>query len=407
MKRRINSKLAILGALTAATALAATAAYADETTGITDKTIKIGNIMPYSGPASAYSQIAKTDVAYMKMVNDNGGVCGRQIDFISYDDGYSPPKAVEQARKLVESDQVAMIFNSLGTPSNSAIQKYMNAKKTPQLFVATGASKFGDPEHFPWTMGWQPDYVSEGKIYARFLLKNMPDAKIGVLYQNDDYGKDYLKGLKAGLGDKASMIVAEQPYETSDPTVDSQMVNLKGSGANVFFNVATPKFAAQAIKKAAELGWKPTQLLNSVSNSVGAVLKPAGLDASKGVISALYLKDSQDPQWKDDEGMKKWNAFMDKYYPDGDKNSSFTLYGYSVSQTLEKVLKASCDNFTHSGIMKSAASMKDVELDLTPPGIRVNTSATDFYPLQDMQLIKFDGERWQPFGEVVSGAETN
>jgi ABC-type branched-subunit amino acid transport system substrate-binding protein len=255
-------------------------------------------------------------------------------------------------------------------------------------------------------MGWQPDYVSEGKIYARFLLKNMPDAKIGVLYQNDDYGKDYLAGLKQGLGDKASMIVAEQPYETSDPTVDSQMVNLKGSGADVFFNVATPKFAAQAIKKAAELGWKPTQLLNSVSKSVGAVLKPAGLEASKGVISALYLKDSQDPQWKDDEGMKKWNAFMDKYYPDGDKNSSFTLYGYSVSQTLEKVLKGACDDLTHSGIMKSAANLKNVDLDLTPPGIQVNTSATDFYPLQDMQLIKFDGERWQPFGEVVSGADT-
>ncbi|MBN9075597.1 MAG: branched-chain amino acid ABC transporter substrate-binding protein [Rhizobiales bacterium 65-79] len=407
MKRRFNSRLVVWGALMAATALAATAASADETTGITDKTIKIGNIMPYSGPASAYSQIGKTDAAYMKMVNDNGGVCGRQIDFISYDDGYSPPKAVEQARKLVESDQVALIFNSLGTPSNSAIQKYMNAKKTPQLFVATGASKFGDPKHFPWTMGWQPDYVSEGKIYARYLLKNIPEAKIGVLYQNDDYGKDYLNGLKAGLGDKASsMIVAEQPYETSDPTVDSQMVNLKGSGATVFFNVATPKFAAQAIKKAAELGWKPTQLLNSVSNSVGAVLKPAGLDASKGVVSALYLKDSQDPQWKDDEGMKKWNAFMDKYYPDGDKNSSFTIYGYAVSQTLEKVLKASCGDFTHSGIMKSAASMKDVELDLTPPGIRVNTSATDFYPLQDMQLIKFDGKRWEAFGDVVSGADT-
>jgi branched-chain amino acid transport system substrate-binding protein len=406
MKRRIDCRLALLAVLAATTSLAATVANADETTGITDKTIKIGNIMPYSGPASAYSQIAKTDVAYMKMLNDNGGVCGRQIEFISYDDGYSPPKTVEQARKLVESDQVAMIFNSLGTGTNTAIQKYMNAKKTPQLFVATGASKFGDPKHFPWTMGWQPDYVSEGKIYARFLLKNMPDAKIGVLYQNDDYGKDYLNGLKTGLGDKASMIVAEQPYETSDPTVDSQMVNLKGSGATVFFNVATPKFAAQAIKKAAELGWKPTQLLNSVSNSVGAVLKPAGFEASKGIISALYLKDSQDPQWKDDEGMKKWNAFMDKYYPDGDKNSSFTLYGYSVSQTLEKTLKGACDDFTHSGIMKSAANLKNVDLDLTPPGIQVNTSATDFYPLQDMQLIKFDGERWQPFGDVVSGADT-
>jgi branched-chain amino acid transport system substrate-binding protein len=409
MRVKKSVRYLFAAAAAASDSMLAFSASAQDTTGITDKSIKIGNIMPYSGPASAYSQIGKSDAAYFKMVNDNGGVCGRQIEFISYDDGYSPPKTVEQARKLVESDQVALIFNSLGTATNSAIQKYMNAKKVPQLFVATGASKFGQPEKFPWTMGWQPDYVSEGKIYAQYLLKNMPDAKIGILYQNDDYGQDYVNGLKAGLGDKAStMIVAEQPYETTDPTVDSQIINLKASGANVFFNVATPKFAAQAIKKAGEIGWTPTQLLNSVSNSVGAVLKPAGFDNAKGVISAIYLKDPQDPQWKDDEGVKKWNAFMDKYYPDGDKTSSFTVYGYSVSQTLHKVLEATCDNLTREGIMKSAASLDHVDLDLTPKGIQVNTSADDFYPLQEMQLVKFNGERWESFGEVLSGsAESN
>lgn len=394
-----------VAAAAAGISLYAFAAAAADMTGVTDDTIKIGNIMPYSGPASAYSQIGKADAAYFEMVNDNGGICGRQIEFISYDDGYSPPKTVEQARKLVESDQVAIIFNSLGTPTNSAIQKYMNAKKVPQLFVATGASKFGDPENFPWTMGWQPDYVSEGKIYAQYILDNMPDARIGVLYQNDDYGKDYLHGFKEGLGDKAdSMIVAEQPYETSDPTVDSQVINLKSSGADVFFNVATPKFAAQAIKKAGEIGWDATQIVNSVSNSVGAVLKPAGFDNSTGVISALYLKDPQDPQWKDDPGVQKWEAFMDEYYPDGDKTSSFTFYGYSVSQTLHKTLEAACDDLSREGIMKSAANLRDVSLDMTPEGITVNTGSNDYYPLQNMQLIKFNGERWVPFGEILSGA---
>jgi branched-chain amino acid transport system substrate-binding protein len=280
----------------------------------------------------------------------------------------------------------------------------MNAKKVPQLFVATGASKWGDPEHFPWTMGWQPNYVAEARIYARYILENYPDAKIGVLYQNDDYGKDYLNGLKDGLGDKASMIVSEQPYEVADPTVDSQVINLKSSGADVFINITTPKFAAQAIKKAAEIGWKPVQFLNNVSISVGSVLKPAGLENSKDIISANYGKDPQDPQWADDEGMKKWNAFMDKYYPDGDKTSSFTVYGYGVTQTLEKVLKASCDNLTREGVMASAASMKDVELDTSLPGITLNTSATDFYPIEQMQLMKFNGDRWEMFGEVIDGS---
>jgi branched-chain amino acid transport system substrate-binding protein len=373
-------------------------------TGVTDTTIKIGLIQPFSGPASAYSQIAHTDEAYIKMINENGGVCGRQIELISYDDGYSPPKTVEQARKLVESDEVFLIFNSLGTPTNSAIQKYMNAKKVPQLFVATGASKWGDPEHFPWTMGWQPNYVAEARIYARYILDNYPDGKIGVLYQNDDYGKDYLNGLKDALGDKASMIVSEQPYETSDPTVDSQVINIKSAGADIFVNVTTPKFAAQAIKKAAEIDWKPLHILNSVSNSVGSVLKPAGLENSVDIISANYGKDPQDPQWADDEGMKKWSAFMDKYYPDGDKTSSFTVYGYGVTQTLEHVLKASCDNLTREGVMKSAANISNLVLDTSLPGMSVNTSATDFYPIEQMQLMKFNGDRWELFGDVIDGA---
>ena len=403
-KRRILRGVCGAGAAIGLSLVAFGAAAED---GVTDTTVKIGIIQPFSGPASAYSQIAKTDEAYMKMINATGGVCGRQIDLIMYDDGYSPPKTVEQARKLVESDGVFLIFNGLGTATNTAIQKYMNAKKVPQLFVATGASKFGDPEHFPWTMGWQPNYIAEGRIYARYILKNHPDGKIGILYQNDDYGKDYIKGLKSGLGDKASMIVAEQPYETSDPTVDSQVINLKSSGADIFINVATPKFAAQAIKKVAEIGWNPVHILNSVSNSVGAVLKPAGLDASKGIISANYGKDPQDPQWAGDPGLKKWSDFMDKYYPDGDKNSSFTVYGYGVSQTLEHVLKASCDNFTREGVMKSAASIKDLVLDTSLPGMAINTSATDYYPIEQMQLEKFNGERWELFGDVIDGSAMN
>ena len=386
----------------AAAAMSAQSAFAE--TGVTDKTIKIGLIQPFSGPASAYSQIAKTDEAYIKMINDNGGVCGRQVELISYDDGYSPPKTVEQARKLVESDGVFLIFNSLGTPGNSAIHKYMNAKKVPQLFVATGASKWGDPEHFPWTMGWQPNYVAEARIYARYILENYPNGKIGVLYQNDDYGKDYLNGLKDALGDKKSMIVAELPYEVSDPTVNSQVINLKAAGADIFLNVTTPKFAAQSIKKAAEIGWHPVHILNSVSNSVGSVLKPAGLDNSQGVISATYGKDPQDPQWANDAGMKKWSDFMDKYYPDGDKNSSFTVYGYGVTQTLEHVLKASCDNLTREGVMASAASIKDLVLDTSLPGMSINTSAKDFYPIEQMQLEVFKGERWELIGKVIDGS---
>jgi branched-chain amino acid transport system substrate-binding protein len=372
--------------------------------GASDTEIKVGNLMPYSGPASAYGLIGKTIDAYFKKVNAEGGINGRKINFISYDDAYSPPKTVEQSRKLVESDEVLFIFQPLGTAANSSIMKYMNAKKVPQLFVATGATKFGDPKGFPWTMGWQPNYQSEGQIYAKYLLKEHPNAKIGVLYQNDDYGKDYLKGFKDGLGDKAkTMIVSEQPYEVSDPTVDSQIINLKSAGADVFFNVTTPKFAAQAIKKAQEIGWQPIHLLNNVSNSVGSVLKPAGLDAAKGILSTAYLKDPTDATWDKDPGKKDWLAFMDKYFPDGDKTSSFTAYGYSVAQTVEMVLKQCGDDLTRENVMKQAASLKNVQLPMALPGVVLNTSPTDYFPFEQMQMQKFNGERWELFGPIMSG----
>jgi branched-chain amino acid transport system substrate-binding protein len=373
--------------------------------GASDTEIKVGNINPYSGPASAYGQIGKTIAAFFKMVNAEGGINGRKINFISYDDGYSPPKTVEQARKLVESDQVLFIFQSLGTPTNTAIEKYMNAKKVPQLFVATGATKWGDYKQFPWTMGWQPTYQAEGRIYAKYLLAKQPNAKIGILYQNDDYGKDYVKGLKDGLGDKAAkMIISEQPYETTDPTVDSQIVNLKASGADVFFNVTTPKFAAQAIKKAAEIGWHPIHLLNNVSQSIGAVLKPAGLENSKGILSTYYLKDATDPRWKDDPGYKQWLTFMDKYFPEGDKTSSFTVYGYTVGQTLVQVLKQCGDNLTRENVMKQAANLQNLNLPMLLPGITINTGPTDYYPLEQMQMQRFNGKDWEAVGEVMSGS---
>jgi branched-chain amino acid transport system substrate-binding protein len=399
MRRRV-----ILASIAAVAVAVATPAFAQKKydPGASDSEIKIGNINPYSGPASAYGQIGRTIAAYFKKVNDGGGINGRKINFITYDDAYSPPKAVEQARKLVESDEVLLVFQSLGTPSNSAIHKYMNAKKVPQLFVATGATKWGDPKHFPWTMGWQPSYQAEGRIYAKYLLEHHPDAKIGILYQNDDYGKDYVKGLKDGLGGKLK-IVAELPYETSDTTVDSQIISLKESGADVFFNVTTPKFAAQAIKKAGEIGWKPVHLLNNVSQSVGAVLKPAGLEYSKGILSTYYLKDANDPQWKDDAGFKEWLAFMDKYHPDGDKSSSFTAYGYTAAQTMEQVLKQCGDDLTRANVMKQAASLHDLKLGMLLPGITINTGPDDFYPIEQMQMQRFDGERWELIGPVLTG----
>jgi branched-chain amino acid transport system substrate-binding protein len=370
--------------------------------GATDTEIKIGNIMPYSGPASGYGEIGKTEAAYFRKVNSEGGVNGRKINFITYDDAFTPPKAVEQARKLVESDEVLLIFQSLGTASNTAIQRYMNAKKVPQLFVSTGATKWNDPQHFPWTMGWQPNYQSEGRIYAEYLMKNHPQGKIGILYQNDDYGKDYVKGLKDGLNGKIR-IVAEVPYELTDPTVDSQIINLKASGADVFFNVTTPKFAAQAIKKAAEIGWKPVHLLNNVSNSVGLVLKPAGLDNAKGVLTTAYYKDPTDPTWKDTPAYKEWVAFMDKFYPDGDRTSTFTVYGYLAAQTLVAVLKQSGDNLTRENVMKQAASLKNLELNMLLPGIKINTSPSDFAPIKQMQMERFNGESFELFGPVMTG----
>jgi branched-chain amino acid transport system substrate-binding protein len=374
-------------------------------TGATDTEIKIGNIMPYSGPLSAYALIGRTEAAFFKKLNDEGGVNGRKINFISYDDSYSPPKTVEQARKLVESDDVLFIFQSLGTPTNTAIQKYMNQKQVPQLFVATGATKFGDPANFPWTMGWQPTYQTEGRIYAKYILQNLPQAKIGILYQNDDSGRDYVKGLKDGLGAEAAkrMIVAELSYDPTDPTVDSLIVSLKTLGADVFFDHTAPKFAAQAIRKAAEIGWHPVHLLASVSNSVGSVYRPAGLENSKGVLSSNYLKDPTDPAWKDDPAIKEWLAFMDKYSPDGDKSSTFSVYGYLLAQTLVQVLKQCGDELTRDNVMKQAANLKDLELGLLLPGIKINTSPSDYFPVEQMQMTRFNGQYGERFGPIIGG----
>ena len=372
-------------------------------TGASDAEIKIGNIMPYSGPASAYGVIGRTEAAYFNKVNAEGGINGRKINFISYDDAYSPPKTVEQARKLVESDEVLLIFNSLGTPPNTAIQKYMNQKKVPQLFVATGATKWNDPKDFPWTMGWQPNYQSESQIYAKYILKTQPNAKIAVLYQNDDYGKDYLKGFKDALGAKAgAMIVAEESYETTEPTIDSHIVKLKSTGADVFFNVTTPKFAAQAIKKMAEVGWNPTHFLNNVSVSIGSVIVPAGVENAQGIISSAYVKDPTDPQWKDDPGMKEWHAFMTKWYPEGDQADASTVFGYGVAKGLEQVLRQCGDDMTRDNLMKQMQKM-NMEIGIYLPGIKITTSDTDWSPIKQLQLMKFEGETWKLFGPLMDG----
>jgi branched-chain amino acid transport system substrate-binding protein len=375
--------------------------------GATDTEIKIGNIMPYSGPASAYGVIGKTQEAYFSKVNAEGGINGRKIKFISYDDGYSPPKTVEQARKLVESDEVLLIFNSLGTSTNSAIRKYMNEKKVPQLFVASGASKWNDPKQYPWTMGWQPSYSSEARIYAKFLLKEKPGAKIGVLYQNDDFGKDYLKGLKEGLGAKASMIVAEESYETSEPAIDDHVVKLKTAGADVFISITTPKFAAQAIKKSAEINWHPMQIVSNVSASVGGVMEPVGFEIAQGILSATYVKDGSDPQWDNDPGMKNFYAFLEQYYPKANKRDAAVAFGYGAAQTLAKVLQMCGDDLTRDNVMKQAASLKDVELDTLLPGIRVNTSAENFAPIEQLRMMRFKGKTWELFGDVISSELSN
>jgi len=389
--------------LSAAVAICATPATAQKKydVGASDTEIKVGNIMPYSGPLSAYATIGKTIAAYFNKINAEGGINGRKINFISYDDGFSPPKTVEQARKLVESDEVLLIFQSLGTPTNNAIQKYMNTNKIPQLFVATGATKFGDQKNFPWTMGWQPTYQIEGRIYAKYLLQNHPNGKIAILYQNDDSGRDYIKGLKDGLEGKIQ-VVAETPYEPTDPTVDSQIITLKASGADIFFNESSPKFAAQAIKKVAELGWKPVHLLASISASVGSVLRPAGLENSKGILSSGYLKDPTDPTWKGDPAIKEWAAFMDKYYPDGDKTTTFTVYGYLTAQTMVQVLKQCGDDLTRENVMKQAANLKDLELGMLLPGIKINTGPNDYYPIKQMQMSRFNGAYGELFGPIIA-----
>jgi ABC-type branched-subunit amino acid transport system substrate-binding protein len=369
--------------------------------GASDTEIKLGQTMPYSGPASAYGTIGKGHTAYFQMINDQGGVNGRKINLISLDDGYSPPKAVEQVRKLVEEDQVLALFQTLGTPSNSAIHKYVNAKKVPHLFLATGATKWGDPKNFPWTIGWQPVYQDESRIYAKYIMTNLPNAKIAVLYQNDDYGKDLVKGLKDGLGAKGSMIVAETSYEVTDPTIDSQVVQLQGSGADVFMIFATPKFAAQAIRKSSEVGWKATRFLNLVSSSVGAVLTPAGLDKSVGIITAAYLKDPTDPQWQKDKSYQDWLAWMKKYFPAGDINDGLNVHAYTSAQTMVQVLKQCGDDLSRENVMRQAASLKNLELPMLLPGIRINTSPEDFYPIRQLQLAKFDGKRWVLFGDVM------
>jgi len=371
--------------------------------GASDTEIKIGQTMPYSGPASAYGTVGRSELAYFRMLNEQGGINGRRINLISLDDGYTPSRTVEQIRKLVEEEQVLFTFQTLGTPTNTAIHKYMNANKVPQLFVSTGATKWGDPQRFPWTMGWQPTYQHESHIYAKYLLQSKPDAKIAILYQNDDYGKDYLKGFKDGLGDKAGkMIVAEASYEVTDPTIDTQIVSLQASGATVFFDIAIPKFAAQAIRKVYDIGWRPLHFVNNVASSVASALAPAGLDKSVGLISSQFVKDPTDPAWKDDKAMRDYASFMKRYYADGNPDDILNVYGYAAAQTLVQVIKQCGDDLTRRNVMRQAASMRDLEVPGLLPGIRINTSPTDFYPIEQVQLMRFDGKTWVRFGELMS-----
>ncbi len=402
MKRALMAGLSAAGLILAGGLAFAAGQYGP---GASDTEIKIGNTMPYSGPASSYGVVGKSEAAYFAMINDKGGINGRKIKFISRDDSYSPPKTVEAVRKLVEEDQVLLLFSTLGTPPNTAIWNYLNDNKVPQLFVASGADKWNDPKHHPWTMGWLPTYQTEGRIYGRYILKNLPNAKIAVLYQNDDFGKDYLIGLRDGLGDDKAgkMIVATQTYETTDPTVDSQIVALQASGADVLMTVAIPKFAAQAIRKVYDIGWKPTHFLCSVSNSVGATLRPAGLEKSVGIISAAYEKDPTDPQWQDTPEYKNWLAWMKTYNTAGNVADGLTVSAYSFAQTMVAVLKASGDNLTRENVMRQAASMHDLKLPMLLPGITLSTSANDFAPIKQMQLEKFDGATWKLFGAVISG----
>ena len=406
MHYRVHAKATALAGLVAVAIASNANAQKRYDPGATDTEIKVGNIMPYSGPASGYATIGKTEAAYFNKINAEGGINGRKIDFISYDDGYSPPKAVEQARKLVESDEVLLIFNPLGTPGNSAIQKYMNAKKVPQLFVSSGAAKWNDPKNFPWTIGWQPNYQTEARIYAAYILKNYPSKTIGVLYQNDDFGKDYVIGLREGLGDQASKIVIETSYETSTPTVDSQVVQIRGANPDIFVNIATPKFAAQAIKKLAELKWAPIHFLTNVSGSIGGVMKPAGYENDQGILSTAYLKDPKDPEWKNDFAISEWRAFMTKWYPEGDQDDASTVFAYGVAKGLEQVLRQCGDDLTRENVMRQAANL-NFEIGIYLPGTRIKTSPTDFAPLEQLQMMRFKGESWERFGPVLSGEKSS
>ena len=372
-------------------------------TGASDTEIKVGQTIPLSGPASAYGGIGKVQAAYIRMINEQGGINGRKVNLIQYDDAYSPPKTVEQVRKLVESDEVLTTFQIIGTPPNASVQKYLNEKKVPQLLASTGATRFTDPKNFPWTIAFNPNYQSEAHIYANYILANYPNAKIGILYQNDDLGKDYVKGLRDVLGTKAaSMIVAEVSYELSDPTVDSQMVTLKASGADLFYNITTPKFGAQAIKKAAELGWKPVQILDINATPVSQTLVPAGLENAKGIISVNYGKDPLDPQWADDEGMKRYKAFMAKYAPAEDANSGIATYGYSTAALVVQILRQCGDNLTRANIMKQATNIKGYVADLALPGMTVSTEPDDWRINKQFQMMKFDGQRWVLFGPILT-----
>jgi branched-chain amino acid transport system substrate-binding protein len=402
MPIRHYAATALLGLTVAATSSAALAQKKYDT-GASDTEIKIGNIVPYSGPASAYGVVGKTMAAVFKKVNDDGGINGRKINFISYDDAYSPPKAVEQARKLVESDEVLFLFGTLGTASNTAIQKYLNAKKVPQLFVATGATKWNDPKTFPWTMGWLPSYQSESRIYAKYLLKEKPAAKIAVLYQNDDMGKDYLKGLKEGFASDPAHIVAEESYEVAEPTIDSHVVRLKSSSPDVIIFFTTPKFGAQAVKKLGEMNWKPVTIVSNVSASTATVMRPAGLDNAQGVISAAYAKDASDPQWKDDSGMKAFDELLAKYMPDTNRVDASAMTGYNMATTMVEVLRRCGDDLTRANVMKQAASLKQFAQGGLLPGVTLTTGASDFQPIEQLQLMQFKGERWQLFGDVISG----
>jgi branched-chain amino acid transport system substrate-binding protein len=404
MRERIFT-LAAASVLLCALSVAANAAEKKYDTGASDTEIKIGQTVPFSGPASAYATVGKAQAAYMKMINDQGGINGRKINLIQYDDAYSPPKTVEQVRKLVESDEVLLTFQIIGTAPNAAVEKYLNGRKVPQLFAATGAARFTDPKHYPWTMGFNPNYFVEGRIYGQYILREHPNAKVGVLYQNDDLGKDYLAGLKAGLGDKAAgMIVAEVSYELSDPTIDSQILKIKDAGADLVFSATTPKQAAQAIKKIAELGWHPVHIVDINANSMNATLKPAGIENAKGLISVGYVKDPSEPVWKDDAGVKEYLAFMEKYFPDGDKGSNFNVYGYITAELMVKVLQQCGDDLTRANVLKQATQLDHVALGMLLPGISITTSPTDYRVNKQLQMIQFDGERWQNIGSIITDA---